>query len=141
MVRAVDTESQAAVGLLERLVDINSGTMNFAGVVRVKDVLQPEFEALGFRTRWDPMESLDGRAGDLVAEHVCPSGPGKCGKRLLLIGHMDTVFEMGSTFQKYELVPGTNGRVAMGPGASDMKGGLVDVDGAEGDEGCGGAGK
>ena len=125
MVRAVDTESQAAVGLLERLVDINSGTMNFAGVVRVKDVLQPQFEALGFRTRWDPMESLDGRAGDLVAEHACPSGEGKCGKRLLLIGHMDTVFELGSTFQKYGLVPGTNGRVATGPGASDMKGGLV----------------
>jgi glutamate carboxypeptidase len=125
MVRAVDTESQAAVGLLKRLVDINSGTMNLAGVVRVKDLLQPQFEALGFKTRWDPMEQLDRRAGDLVAEHACPSGEGKCGKRLLLIGHMDTVFELSSTFQKYELVRGTNGRVAMGPGVSDMKGGLV----------------
>ena len=125
MVAAVDVEAPSAAGLLERLVDINSGTMNFAGVVRVKDVLQPEFEALGFKTRWDPMEQMDGRAGDLVAEHACPSGEGKCGKRLLLIGHMDTVFELSSTFQKYEFVPGTDGRVATGPGASDMKGGLV----------------
>ena len=125
MVAAVDGEAPSAAGLLERLVDINSGTMNFAGVVRVKDVLQPQFEALGFETRWDPMESLDGRAGDLVAEHPCPSGPGKCGKRLLLIGHMDTVFELDSTFQRYEIVPGTNGRMATGPGVSDMKGGLV----------------
>jgi glutamate carboxypeptidase len=125
MVSAIDAETPAAVSLLERLVDINSGTMNFAGVVRVKDVLQPQFESLGFKTRWDRMEQLNGRAGDLVAEHPCPRGEGKCGKRLLLIGHMDTVFELGSTFQKYQLVPGTNGRVATGPGASDMKGGLV----------------
>jgi glutamate carboxypeptidase len=125
MAKTVDAEAPAAVGLLEKLVDINSGTMNFAGVVRVKDVLQPEIEALGFKTHWDPMESLDGRAGDLVAEHPCPMGTGKCGKRLLLIGHMDTVFESSSAFQKYEVVPGTNGRVATGPGTCDMKGGLV----------------
>jgi glutamate carboxypeptidase len=123
--KTIDAESAAAVEMLEKLVDINSGTMNFAGVVRVKDVLQPEMEALGFKTHWDPMESLDGRAGDLVAEHPCPMGTGKCGKRLLLIGHMDTVFEASSAFQKYEMVAGTNGRVATGPGTCDMKGGLV----------------
>jgi len=125
MVRTMDAETPAAVGLLERLVDINSGTMNLAGVVRVKDVLQPQIEALGFTVRWNPMGKLDGRAGDLVAEHPCPMGPGKCGKRLLLIGHMDTVFDANSPFQKYEIVPGTDGRVATGPGTGDMKGGLV----------------
>lgn len=125
MVKTIDAESPAAVGLLERLVDINSGTMNLAGVVRVKDVLQPQLEALGFKVHWDSMEKLDGRAGDLVAEHACPMGTGKCGKRLLLIGHMDTVFELSSPFQKYEVAPGTDGRVATGPGTCDMKGGLV----------------
>jgi len=68
---------------------------------------------------------LTGRAGDLVAEHACSLGSGKCGRKLLLIGHMDTVFELSSTFQKYSIVPGTNGRVATGPGTADMKGGLV----------------
>jgi len=106
-------------------VNINSGTMNLAGVVAVKDVLVPWIEALGFKVQWVPMESLDGRAGDLVAEHACPAGTRKCGKRILLIGHMDTVFEPNSSFQKYSIVPGTNGNVATGPGVNDMKGGLV----------------
>lgn len=125
MVKAVDAETPSGVALLEKLVNINSGTMNLAGVVAVKDVVMPQIEALGFKTRWEPMEAIDGRAGDLVAEHACPAGTGKCGKRLLLIGHLDTVFEPGSTFQKYSIVPGTNGNIATGPGVNDMKGGLV----------------
>jgi glutamate carboxypeptidase len=125
MVKAVDAETPAAIGLLQKLVNINSGTMNLAGVVAVKDVVAPQIEALGFKVQWTPMESLDGRAGDLVAEHVCAAGTGKCGKRILLIGHLDTVFEPSSSFQRYSIVPGTNGNVATGPGVNDMKGGLV----------------
>ena len=125
MVRAVDGESAAAVGLLARIVDINSGTMNLPGVVAVKDVIAPQLEALGFKVMWNPMQAVDGRAGDLVAEHPCPAGTGRCGKRLLLIGHMDTVFEPSSKFQRYAIVPGTDGNVATGPGVCDMKGGLV----------------
>jgi glutamate carboxypeptidase len=125
MVKAVDSQTPAAIALLERLVNINSGTMNLSGVVAVKDVVAPQIEALGFKVRWMPMESVDGRAGDLVAEHICAAGAGKCGKRLLLIGHLDTVFEPSSSFQKYSIVPGTNGNVATGPGVNDMKGGLV----------------
>jgi glutamate carboxypeptidase len=125
MMKTVDAATPGAVQLLERLVDINSGTMNFAGVVRMKDVIAPQLEALGFSVRWNSLAEKDGRAGDLVAEHPCPMGPGKCGKRLLLIGHMDTVFDANSPFQKFEMVPGTNGRVATGPGTCDMKGGLV----------------
>ena len=125
MVKAVDWETPAAIALLEKIVDINSGTMNLSGVVAVKDVVAPQIEALGFKVQWTPMESAVGRAGDLVAEHPCPAGTKKCGKRLLLIGHMDTVFEPSSSFQKYSIVPGTNGNVATGPGVNDMKGGLV----------------
>ena len=125
MVKAVDAETPASIALLENIVNINSGTMNLAGVVAVKDVLAPRIEALGFKVQWMPMQGLDGRAGDLVAEHSCPAGTGKCGKRILLIGHMDTVFELSSSFQRYSIVPGTNGNVATGPGVNDMKGGLV----------------
>jgi glutamate carboxypeptidase len=125
MVKIVDAETPAAVALLEKLVNINSGTMNLAGVVAVKDVVEPQFAELGFKTHWEPMQSVDGRAGDLVAEHACPAGTGKCGKRILLIGHLDTVFEPSSGFQRYSIVPGTNGNVATGPGVNDMKGGLV----------------
>lgn len=125
MVKAIDAGTPGEVRLLVRLVDINSGTMNLAGVGRVKHVMQPQIAALGFTVHWNPMKKLDGRAGDLVAEHPCPMGTGKCGKRLLLIGHMDTVFEKDSLFQKYEVAPGTDGNVATGPGVNDMKGGLV----------------
>src|SRR3984893_9757113 len=125
IVKAVDGETPEAMRLLEKLVNINSGTMNLAGVVAVKDVVSPLIEALGCKVQWTPMESLDGRAGDLVAEHVCAAGTGKCGKRILLIGHLDTVFELSSTFQKFSIVPGTNGNVATGPGVNDMKGGFV----------------
>lgn len=125
MVSSAESETPAADALLEKLVNINSGTMNLAGVVAVKDVLVPQIEALGFKTRWNPMEAIDGRAGDLVAEHACPAGTGRCGKRILLIGHMDTVFEKDSSFQRYSIVPGTDNKVATGPGVNDMKGGLI----------------
>ncbi len=124
MVRSVDTQNSAAIALLEKLVNINSGTMNLPGVVAVKDVIAPQIEALGFKVRWVAMDQAH-RAGDLVAVHECPLGAGACGKRLLLIGHMDTVFEKDSNFQNYALLPGNNGNVATGPGVNDMKGGLV----------------
>jgi len=124
MVRSVDANNADALKLLEKLVNINSGTMSLDGVRAVKDVMQPQLDALGFKTRWVSMEEATHRAGDLVAEHPC-SKSGGCGKRILLIGHMDTVFEKDSPFQKYEIVAGTNGNVATGPGVNDMKGGLV----------------
>jgi glutamate carboxypeptidase len=111
----VDTHNPEALALLERVVNINSGTQNFAGVRQVGDVLRAQFDALGFRTRW-----VDGaafkRAGHLVAEHPGP------GPKLLLIGHLDTVFEPTSPFQKFERLDDSTAR---GPGIIDMKGGDV----------------
>ncbi len=115
MVRAVDAHRDESLALLERLVNINSGTMNFAGVREVADALRPSFEALGFTTRW-----VDGaafhRAGHLIAEHPGP------GPKILLIGHLDTVFEPTSPFQRFERL---NDSTARGPGVIDMKGGDV----------------
>ena len=113
--RAVDAASPGALALLERIVNINSGTMNFAGVRDVGAVLRAEFDALGFTTRWVDGASF-GRAGHLVAE-ARGSGP-----RLLLIGHLDTVFEPASPFQHFERLSETTAR---GPGIIDMKGGDV----------------
>jgi glutamate carboxypeptidase len=125
MVTSIDRDAVADIALVEKLVDINSGTMHLAGVVAVKDVIAPRIEHLGFRVQWNPMDTVTHRAGDLVAVHECPRGEGECGKRLLLIGHMDTVFEPSSSFQKYSRVPDSGGKVATGPGIADMKGGLV----------------
>lgn len=115
VVHSVDQEAPAAVARLEKIVNINSGTFNPAGVVEVGKVLEGEFQALGFTTRWVPMEAVQ-RAPSLVAERR-----GTRGKRVLLIGHMDTVFEPSSPFQKFV----RNGDIATGPGTSDMKGGIV----------------
>jgi glutamate carboxypeptidase len=125
MADSVEANSAADVTLLEQLVNINSGTMHLAGVLAVKDILVPRLEKLGFRVKWIPMDTVTHRAGNLVGEHLCPQGEGHCGKRLLLVGHMDTVFEPSSSFQHYSVVPGSGGKIATGPGVADMKGGLV----------------
>jgi len=115
LVRSIDDEKLATVALLERIVNINSGTFNTAGVVEVGKVLEGEFQTLGFTTRWLPMDAVK-RAPSLVAERK-----GVHGKRVLLIGHMDTVFEPSSPFQKFV----NKGDSAVGPGTADMKGGIV----------------
>ena len=115
IVAAVDPRNAEGLALLEKLVNINSGTMNFAGVRQVADVLRKELDALGFQTRWVDGAAF-GRAGHLIAERT-GTGP-----RMLLIGHLDTVFELSSPFQKYEKLTDTTAR---GPGVIDMKGGDV----------------
>lgn len=113
----VDANNTNALKLLEETVNINSGSMNFEGVYKVGQIFKAKLDALGFDTRWVDGKSFS-RAGHLVAYHT-GKGPGKT---LLLIGHLDTVFEPSSTLQKYTLV---NDSTATGPGVSDMKGGDV----------------
>jgi len=120
----VDANEQASNALLEKLVNINSGTHNLEGVRAVGQVIMPQLTNLGFKVQWINMDEVH-RAGVLVAEHPCPQ-PGQCGKRMLLIGHMDTVFEKDSPFQKYT-PPAAGSTIATGPGTNDMKGGLVDM--------------
>lgn len=115
IVRSVDAHNADALALLERVVNVNSGTQNLAGVREVGAIFRGELDSLGFATRW-----IDGaawhRAGHLVATH-----PGS-GAKLLLIGHLDTVFERDSPFQKFQRI---DSRTAKGPGIIDMKGGDV----------------
>ena len=76
-------DHERAVALLQETVDINSGTMNLAGVRKVGSVFEREFKQLGFKTQWIDGAPFD-RAGHLLASH------GTRGPRLLLIGHLDT---------------------------------------------------
>ena len=116
MVQSVDAGQAETLALLERLVNQNSGSLNIEGVEKVAAMLRPEFEALGLRVEWIPMPDT-GRAGHLVARHQGKKGA----KRLLLIGHMDTVFEPSSPFQRFS----REGDVVRGPGVGDNKGGVV----------------
>ncbi len=115
LVRAVTARRNAAIALLERVVNINSGSLNGPGVRAVADVFRAELDALGFSTEWIDGSSF-GRAGHLVARR------GTRGPRILLIGHLDTVFEPDSPFQRFERLSDSTAR---GPGVVDMKGGDV----------------
>ena len=110
-VRAHEAEQ---VGFLEKAVNISSGTFNLAGVRAVGRLFEPEFSSLGFQASWIVLPDAVGRAGHLFAERK-----GSKGKRLLLIGHLDTVFEgEGERFVRLDTL-------AAGAGSADMKGGDV----------------
>jgi glutamate carboxypeptidase len=114
MAAAVEREAGRNVALLERLVNRNSGTLNLEGVAAIGAMMRAELEPLGFAVRWVDMRET-GRAGHIVATHVGP------GRNVLLIGHLDTVFEADSPFQAFT----RTGNRATGPGIGDDKGGLV----------------
>ncbi len=114
IIEEVAARADEAIALLEQSVNINSGSMNFEGVREVGRLYTNAFEALGLETEWVDGAAFN-RAGHLIARQ---KGSGD-GAHLLLIGHLDTVFEPGSPFQKFE----RTGDRADGPGVVDMKGG------------------
>lgn len=112
---SVEQHREAQVDFFERVVNINSGTLNVGGVRKVGEVFRAALDSLGFETRWAEMPESMNRAGHLIAEHKGKPG----GKRVLLIGHFDTVFEgEGERFVRLDTM-------ARGAGAADMKGGDV----------------
>lgn len=115
LAEVVDNRNEAALALLEQAVNINSGSMNFEGVRQVGELFRGAFEEIGLEVQWIDGSAFD-RAGHLVARHE-GSGP-----HVLLIGHLDTVFEPDSPFQEYERLGPDRAR---GPGVIDMKGGNV----------------
>jgi glutamate carboxypeptidase len=110
----VKSHEAEQIALLEKSVNIGSGTMNFDGVRAVGKLFEPEFASIGFDTQWVSLPDAAQRAGHFFAERR-----GSRGKRLLLIGHLDTVFEGdGQQFVRQDTL-------AFGAGTSDMKGGDV----------------
>lgn len=116
MAKTVAAEQARSLALLEKLVNQNSGSLNLEGVEKVGQMMRAELEPLGFNVAWKPMTDT-GRAGHLIATHAGKPDA----KRLLLIAHLDTVFEPDSPFQKFT----RKGDMGEGPGAGDDKGGMV----------------
>src|SRR5450432_976413 len=117
IVASVDASMPATLQLLKESVNINSGTFNIEGVKKTGAVYEKELTALGFTVTWIPMPDSVKRAGHLVAYHK-----GKKGKKLFLIGHLDTVFEPAMPPNPFSML---NDTTATGQGVNDMKGGNV----------------
>jgi len=118
LVEAINAHISDEIAALQTVVDIDSGTLNAAGVREVGRYFEAELQPLGFKTRWASMPEAMHRAGHLIAERVAPKGSKK---RVLLIGHLDTVFEgQGHRFER-------NGDKAKGAGTNDMKGGDIAI--------------
>lgn len=114
----VDKHMEEAIDLVEKVVNINSGTLNIDGNKTVGKIFQTELDQLGFNTYWVTYPETVKRSGHLFAEMR-----GGKGKKIVLIGHLDTVFELDHPFQKFT----RDGDTAYGPGVSDMKAGDVSM--------------
>lgn len=108
----VDNNSAAAIAFLERSVNTESPTEDLAGVKADGMLFMKQFQAIGMKTRWIDMPVASKRAGHLVAYTS-----GTKGKRVLLLGHLDTVLR-GEKFRR-------EGDRGYGTGIGDMKGGNV----------------
>jgi glutamate carboxypeptidase len=110
----IESKEAEMFDLLARLVNIDCGTYDKAGVDQVGDILAKRLAALAFDVQRDPQEAF--------GDHVIGYKPGDKDQRILFVGHMDTVFPAGTAQKRPFRVAG--GR-AYGPGVADMKGGIV----------------
>jgi glutamate carboxypeptidase len=123
----IDAHMPQAIEMLKESVNINSGTLNIEGVKKVGALFAKEFEKAGFATEWVAMPDSIKRAGHLVASRravTSSNSSSKKGKRLFLIGHLDTVFEPDMPANPFTML---NDSTATGQGVNDMKGGDVVV--------------
>lgn len=119
IIKTIEINNEEAINFLEKIVNINSGTMNHIGVKQVGMVFRDAFDEIDFQTNWIDLSEVN-RSGHLFVETKTKQNT--TGKKLLLIGHLDTVFEEDSPFQEFEKI---NDSIAIAPGGNDMKGGNV----------------
>ncbi len=112
LIAAVDAGKDDFGTALGQAVQIDSATENLAGVRQLGELFAQQLTELGFESRFVPLPASTGRAGHLVAEHR-----GTKGQRVLLIGHLDTVYP-GANFTRV-------GDEVAGAGVADMKGGDI----------------
>ena len=115
----IDEHLPAAIALLKETTNINSGTLHIEGVKKVGAIFGKELEKAGFKTSWITLPDSLKRAGHLVATRN-----GNKGKKIFIIGHLDTVFEPDMPANPFSML---NDSTATGQGVNDMKGGDVVV--------------
>ncbi len=114
IIQALDKRGREALAFLERLVNTDSGTYLREGVNQLADIIDPRLRELGFQV--ERLSQAD------FGDHLLARKSGSTGKRLLCVGHMDTVFPDGEVKRRPFRIEGDK---AYGPGVIDMKGGIV----------------
>lgn len=108
------------VEALEEAVNVDSGSYTPQGVNRVADLCEARFRSHGWSVERIAHHPAAGepQLGDLLVGRLEGAG----GPRVLVIGHTDTVFDAGTAAERPFRIEGER---AIGPGVSDMKGGLL----------------
>ena len=114
LVEWVDAHRDDMLTFLGRIVEMESPTEDKAAVDAIGAVFRDAYTRLGCAVQVEPQEQY--------GDHVVAETPKTGGGRVLLVGHMDTVYPKGTTAARSFTV--RNGR-AFGPAVMDMKGGLV----------------
>lgn len=117
IIDAVNKQLPQTFKTLEEIVNINSGTMNVKGVRASGETLRAAFEKLGFTVEWVTMPDSIKTAGHFVAKKK-----GGKGKKILILAHLDTVFEPDMPSNPFKML---NDSTATGQGILDDKGGAV----------------
>ena len=116
LMAAATAEQPAVVATLRRLVEIETGTGDAEGMTAMGQLLQSELQALGATV------TRHKAAAGIVGDNIVGRIPGRGGRKLLLIAHMDTVYVRGTLAKAPFRVEGNK---AYGPGIADDKGGIA----------------
>jgi glutamate carboxypeptidase len=120
LLAAATAQAPALLATLEKLVAIESGSGDAEGLAATGALIEAELKALGAAT--EHVKPLAGIAGDIIIGRLTGTGRGK----LLLIGHMDTVYQRGALARApFHIEASPQGRRAYGPGIADDKGGVA----------------
>lgn len=126
MVAWVDERQELILNELSKHVDMNTGTGNIDGLDQYRNLLETELSSLGLATQTHsstPLDVLTCEGGQVkIAHHLSATLNGGDGQKVLINGHMDTVFSAGDEFQSLKI---EEDGTLKGPGVADMKGGIV----------------
>ena len=116
LMAAATAEQAAVVKTLERLVNIETGTGDADGMAAMGQFLETELKALGATV------TRSKAVGNSVGDNIVARIPGKGGRKVLMMAHMDTVYAKGTLAKAPFRVDGVR---AFGPGIADDKGGMA----------------
>ena len=125
MIEWIDERADSILQELETHVNINTGTANIQGLDTYRNLLSKDLEQLGFSTTTHSSASFEvlnceGSRVKIADHLVATLRTDQPKKRVLLNGHIDTVFSKDDEFQTLEIL---DSGVLKGPGVADMKGG------------------